>query len=195
MDDSAHLRIGVLSGRVGVSPGLLRAWERRYGLLQPSRSAGGFRLYSGADEARGPVDAALPRSRAVSGRGGTSRGRRRRIASRWRGLEPAKRGYTELAAELEAALGRFDESAAHAAFDRLFYGVQAPDGAARSGAPVSRMTSVRRWERGDASVAQEHFASNLLRGRLLGLARGWADATGPRGGFSRVRRASSMTCR
>jgi hypothetical protein len=24
-----------------------------------------------------------------------------------------------------------------------------------------------RWERGEASVAQEHFASNLLRGRLL----------------------------
>ena len=37
-----------------------------------------------------------------------------------------------------------------------------------------------RWERGEASVAQEHFASNLLRGRLLGLARGWAEATGPR---------------
>ena len=37
-----------------------------------------------------------------------------------------------------------------------------------------------RWERGEASVAQEHFASNILRGRLLGLARGWAEATGPR---------------
>ena len=30
----------------GVSPELLRAWERRYGLLQPTRSAGGLRLYS-----------------------------------------------------------------------------------------------------------------------------------------------------
>ena len=29
-------------------------------------------------------------------------------------------------------------------------------------------------------MAQEHFASNLLRGRLLGLARGWAEASGPR---------------
>jgi methanogenic corrinoid protein MtbC1 len=29
-------------------------------------------------------------------------------------------------------------------------------------------------------VAQEHFASNILRGRLLGLARGWAEASGPR---------------
>ena len=37
-----------------------------------------------------------------------------------------------------------------------------------------------RWERGEASVADEHFASNLLRGRLLGLARGWDQGAGPR---------------
>ena len=36
-----------------------------------------------------------------------------------------------------------------------------------------------RWERGEATVAQEHFASNLLRGRLLGLARGWGRGSGP----------------
>ena len=29
-------------------------------------------------------------------------------------------------------------------------------------------------------MAQEHFASNLLRGRLLGLARGWDRGLGPR---------------
>src|SRR6478672_8943253 len=52
MTDSAHLRIGALSRRTGVSPELLRAWEQRYGLLQPTRSPGGFRLYSEADEAR-----------------------------------------------------------------------------------------------------------------------------------------------
>jgi methanogenic corrinoid protein MtbC1 len=37
-----------------------------------------------------------------------------------------------------------------------------------------------RWERGQASVAQEHFASNLLRGRLANLARGWGNGRGPR---------------
>jgi methanogenic corrinoid protein MtbC1 len=36
-----------------------------------------------------------------------------------------------------------------------------------------------RWARGDVSVAQEHFASALLRGRLLGLARGWGTGSGP----------------
>ena len=37
-----------------------------------------------------------------------------------------------------------------------------------------------RWERGTASIAQEHFASNLIRGRLAGLARGWGNGHGPR---------------
>src|SRR5919206_57996 len=49
MPAGAVLRIGELSKRSGVSPELLRAWERRYGLLRPTRSPGGLRLYSPAD--------------------------------------------------------------------------------------------------------------------------------------------------
>ena len=36
-----------------------------------------------------------------------------------------------------------------------------------------------RWQQGTISVAQEHFASNVLRGRLAGLARGWGSGQGP----------------
>src|SRR3954453_6764341 len=46
------LRIGELSRRVGVTPDVLRAWERRYALLRPQRSRSGQRLYTEADEAR-----------------------------------------------------------------------------------------------------------------------------------------------
>src|SRR4051794_41858422 len=49
MAGDAHLRIGELSRRSGVSVELLRAWERRYGVLRPQRSAGGLRLYSSGD--------------------------------------------------------------------------------------------------------------------------------------------------
>jgi DNA-binding transcriptional MerR regulator len=49
---SGSLRIGEFARRVGVNPELLRAWERRYGLLQPVRSPGGFRLYSNEDAER-----------------------------------------------------------------------------------------------------------------------------------------------
>ena len=46
------VRIGELSRRVGVPVESLRAWERRYGLLSPSRTPGGFRLYGEDDVAR-----------------------------------------------------------------------------------------------------------------------------------------------
>src|SRR4029453_19315392 len=49
MSETGLLRIGALSRRTGVSPELLRAWERRYALLRPTRSAGGLRLYSQDD--------------------------------------------------------------------------------------------------------------------------------------------------
>ncbi|MGC1802162.1 MAG: MerR family transcriptional regulator, partial [Solirubrobacterales bacterium] len=48
----ARLRIGELSRRTGVRTDTLRAWERRYGLLRPERSDGGFRLYGPEDEQR-----------------------------------------------------------------------------------------------------------------------------------------------
>ena len=47
--EAGLLRIGELSRRTGVSPELLRAWERRYELLKPMRSTGGLRLYSSDD--------------------------------------------------------------------------------------------------------------------------------------------------
>src|ERR1700722_18366278 len=52
LEGSPVLRMGELSRRAGVSDHVLRAWESRYGLLQPVRSAGGFRLYSEADARR-----------------------------------------------------------------------------------------------------------------------------------------------
>src|SRR6476659_8076246 len=50
--DPGPLRIGEFARRVGVNPELLRAWERRYGLLLPVRSSGGFRLYTADDGER-----------------------------------------------------------------------------------------------------------------------------------------------
>jgi methanogenic corrinoid protein MtbC1 len=41
--------IGVVADRTGLSPDVLRVWERRYGVVEPTRSAGGQRLYSDAD--------------------------------------------------------------------------------------------------------------------------------------------------
>ena len=52
MSEVSQLRIGELARRTGVATDLLRAWERRYGLLAPTRTESGYRLYSSADVRR-----------------------------------------------------------------------------------------------------------------------------------------------
>lgn len=44
--------IQVVSRRTGLSPDVLRAWERRFGLVDPERGPGGRRLYSDAEVER-----------------------------------------------------------------------------------------------------------------------------------------------
>lgn len=49
MQSEALFSIGAVSEQTGVHSVTLRAWERRYGLLQPSRTPKGHRLYSQQD--------------------------------------------------------------------------------------------------------------------------------------------------
>jgi methanogenic corrinoid protein MtbC1 len=168
------LRIGELSKRVGVSPELLRAWERRYGLLRPARSAGGLRLYSPADVER----VALMQQHLARGVGRCGGGCARGAGGRRRGgcataLRPAA-----IRDELAAALDAFDEPSAQAILDRLLALATMETLLSEVILPYLQELG-ERWERGEASVAQEHFASGVLRGRLLGLARGWGLGFGP----------------
>jgi DNA-binding transcriptional MerR regulator/methylmalonyl-CoA mutase cobalamin-binding subunit len=53
MNESTPLHpVRVVVQRTGLSPDVLRAWERRYGAVEPVRTAGGQRLYTGADVER-----------------------------------------------------------------------------------------------------------------------------------------------
>lgn len=175
MTESAGLvRIGELGRRTGVSPELLRAWEQRYGLLQPTRSPGGFRLYSALDVAR-------VRRMTELLEGGLSAAEAAREALRVEGQGAALRpaDVTALADQMRHALDAFEAEQAHAALDRLLTGVPVESALADVLLPYLRELGGR-WASGDATVAQEHFASALLRGRLLALARGWDRGEGPR---------------
>jgi len=169
------LRIGELSKRAGVSPELLRAWERRYGLLSPTRSSGGLRLYSLED---------LERVRLMRRHidGGLAAAEAAVLVSRAPVVEGAGKAALasplEAQSELAAALDAFDEPSAQAVIDRLLAATTLDAFLAEVVLPYLRELG-ERWERGQASVAQEHFASNVLRGRLLGLSRGWGLGLGP----------------
>jgi DNA-binding transcriptional MerR regulator len=179
LDPPAVLRIGELSRRLGVSDHVLRAWERRYGLLRPVRSAGGFRLYSEADEARvrrmqAYIDEGL--SPAEAARAALADAQVDGTAT----AVTADADGTLLGATgaLERALADMDEPAAQAVLDRLLTTFTVETVLREVIMPYLHDLG-ERWQRGDAAVSQEHYASNVLRGRMAALARGWGHGQGP----------------
>jgi DNA-binding transcriptional MerR regulator len=167
------LRIGELSRRTGVRAQTLRAWERRYGLLQPDRSEGGFRLYSGGDEQRVRVMRRLLDS-------GVSAAEAARLAASGAPPPPtAERAVLGTPARsLREALERFDEAEATAVLDEAIAALSVDALATHIVLPALREVG-ERWERGETSVSQEHFGTNVIRGRLTSMARNWGAGSGP----------------
>jgi DNA-binding transcriptional MerR regulator len=170
----AYLRIGEVARRSGVSADLLRVWERRYGVLQPERSTGGFRLYSEQDVAR------VERMRRLVDEGVSAAEAARLVDEGATHVTraPQTGDLADARQTLHDAIASFDETAAHEAFDRLVADLT-PETILRDVVLPLLHEVGESWARGELSVAQEHFGTNVLRGRLLGLARGWARGVGP----------------
>jgi DNA-binding transcriptional MerR regulator len=168
----ARFRIGELSRRTGTSPEVLRAWETRHHLLRPERTSGGYRLYSEED---------VRRVRAVQALrvGGVPLAEAARTVTAEERPATAVEGPAAEAAALAVALDAFDESAAQAAIDRLL--ARFSVGLVLRDVLLPHLRAVGlAWELGRRSIAQEHFASGMIEGRLRALARGWDQGSGPR---------------
>ncbi|MGA2929466.1 MAG: MerR family transcriptional regulator [Solirubrobacteraceae bacterium] len=163
------LRIGEFARRVGVTPELLRAWEQRYELLQPVRSPGGFRLYTDQDAER------VARMRHALNEGLSAAEAARAALARG---QPSEGLLQDAAARLLTAIERYDEPTAHAVLDESLaaFGLEAVLG----DVILPTLTQVGLgWQQGTLQISQEHFASNLIRGRLLSLTRLWSRGGGP----------------
>ena len=212
------MRIGELAAKVGVSTHVLRAWESRYGLLRPVRSAGGYRLYGHEDERR-VREVILLRDQGVSaveasrrvlaaerggtpvsaenGDGGTAPGtprapaRRRAGAGGAGGGDPASEGRDAgasppglradppmLVAQLLDAVTALDEDRAHAVLDTAFVERSVESAIIDVLLPLFVRVG-EMWELGRIGIAQEHFASSLVRRRLGALSLTWGVGTGP----------------
>lgn len=174
MTEEARLRIGEFSRRVGEAPELLRAWEARYGLPRPERTVGGLRLYSEQDERRVRamryhIDAGLSSFEAA---------RLAKLADDCP-LESASAILADIDAALERSFETLDEPGAQAALDRLLAAFELRQALAAVILPCLRRLGDR-WACAQISVAEEHFASAIISGRLHGLAQGWGLGIGPR---------------
>ncbi len=169
-----RIRIGELSRRTGISPEVLRAWERRYGLFQPERTPGGFRLYFPMDERRartmrdrigGGVQAAEAARRTLQDYPPT-------VAREPKETPSAPASNADPFTDLRAAINRFDGAAAHEALDRLSR-LMSVDSLLTHGVAPYLAEASDPWESSDLADARGRFATPLLRGRLLERSRDW----------------------
>jgi DNA-binding transcriptional MerR regulator len=162
-----------LSRRVGESPELLRAWETRYELVKPERTPGGLRLYSEQDERRVRV----MRHHINAGLAASEAARMTKLADGPQ-ADAGAMSLAGLAAALQSSFDALDEPAAQTVLDRLLIVFGLRQALSEVILPVLERLG-QRWADGQVSVAEEHFASNIIGGRLRSLAQGWGEGVGP----------------
>ena len=153
----------------GVPAPTIRSWERRYGFPTPERTATARRLYSEQDVA------VIRWVKQETGRG-TAVGQALQWAREYLAEEPPAAaspsvgavGAEALIVALLAAVARFDEGAAEAALNQAFAQF-APDMALTAVVQPALVEIGERWARAELPVSAEHFASHLVRRRLLAL--------------------------
>ncbi len=153
--------IGTVASLTGVSPITLRAWERRYGLLDPRRKPSGHRLYSREDIDRVHRVVALLE-------GGMRIGQVREElladpdAEAAAGTATVWESYRN---EMIAAIVRFDERRLEAAYGNAL-SLHPVEVATRELLTPLLVELGDRWQSGEGSVAEEHFFAFYMRNTL-----------------------------
>jgi DNA-binding transcriptional MerR regulator/methylmalonyl-CoA mutase cobalamin-binding subunit len=167
-DSAATYSIKAVAEATGLTVETLRAWERRYQVIEPQRGAGGHRLYTAHDVSR------LRRLRETTARGhpiGKIAHLSNDALSRLLSDPPASGGDAAdraLIGRILAAVSKYRP----AECDQLMamaFALLSPAEAVRGViAPALREVG-ERWHRGTMSIAQERIASNCARRQLISL--------------------------
>jgi len=151
--------IGAISSMTGVNAVTLRAWERRYGLIQPQRTETGHRLYSDKDleaiqEVLSLLDQGISISRIKNALETTSDSKEAR-PSHW----------VTYSKDLQTGVNNFDEQVLNQVYNE-----------AMSLYPVDVVTREliipfmkklgQRWEKVSTGIAEEHFFTSFMRNKL-----------------------------
>lgn len=152
--------IKTVAALTGVNPTTIRAWERRYQFIVPSRTESGHRLYSDQDveKIKWVVDKqkeGLTVSQAIQ-----------QLHQAVAPEPKATRLYDEeLKDGLLDSLLSFDERTAHDLINRAFNTFSFEKVTNDIIGPLL-MEIGSRWEKGAITIAHEHFATAFLRSRL-----------------------------
>jgi DNA-binding transcriptional MerR regulator/methylmalonyl-CoA mutase cobalamin-binding subunit len=168
-------RINVAAEMSGVSEGLIRAWERRYGVLKPKRTPSGYRAYTEADIS------VLKRLKQLTQEGVS-------IAEAVKLLPSIKRDVKEALDKTERsapriprpgqtdkwrqdiliAAERLDQQAVEVILDEAMASMPAVAFFDEVLAPLQREVG-ERWHAGTLTVAEEHLVTQAARQRVIAL--------------------------
>jgi MerR family transcriptional regulator, light-induced transcriptional regulator len=167
----ALMRIAAVAAETGVPEPTLRAWERRYGIPTPTRTAAGYRLY-GAEHVE-----QVRRMRELCDAGVAAAEAARLVlgppapqAAAHMGFAPGADAMGRAVASLLGHIERFDEVGLADEARRLFGLADSITLLDRVIRPVLLEVGDR-WHRGTLSVAHEHLATHALRELLSDLVR------------------------
>lgn len=153
------MRIAEVSARTGVNPSTLRAWERRHGILRPTRSPGGHRVYDEDDVARVRAVVAMVQAGA-------------QVSEAARRLSTPAPDVTDAADDAQRrlweAVDAFEETAAAAALSAATATFGIPAALDAVVVPTLRRLGVE-WRQSPRNIAREHFTSTLVRSHLVQL--------------------------
>jgi methanogenic corrinoid protein MtbC1 len=172
--DSYPLR--TVSQLTGLSPDVIRAWERRYGVVTPGRGPRGARLYSAADVAflrllRRVVES----GRAIGDVARLSAADLQKLADAAVPSEDAAPDETddrrrEIIRRALEAVNRFDLDSLERHLGHVLVALGSAEFIRTLAGPLMHEVGTR-WENGRISIAEEHFIAGVMRNLLASLLR------------------------
>ncbi len=172
LSEKRTYRIQKAARLAGLSEEVLRAWERRYGLLKPSRTPGGFRVYSDEDIAL------LKRLKLLTKEGVAIGDAVRMVAAETVAPPPPEQAPGEWPIPGTAlqnwrtgiiqAARQLDQSRVEQIVDEAFATLPPLHVVDELLIPVQREVG-ELWEAGKLTIAEEHLVTQALRFRLAGL--------------------------
>jgi DNA-binding transcriptional MerR regulator/methylmalonyl-CoA mutase cobalamin-binding subunit len=175
--------IGVVSRRTGLGQDVIRAWERRYGVVVPKRTDTGRRLYSDEDLRHLLLlKRVVNGGRRISDIAALSAGELENLASEDQVTAPQEviRMPVDTEAPLEAAVdavAQLDGDRLEAILTEAALAMSAPEMRQKLIAPL--LTEIgERWRAGTVRVAHEHLASSIVRAFVDGMRDRSTNGTG-----------------
>lgn len=166
---SAHYRIQVAAEMSGVSPLLIRAWERRYGVLEPKRTDSGYRTYSQLDiEVLKRLKDLTSEGLAISQAAAMVPAIRRELQSSPPIKQPVEAQLQRWQALVLQAAKRFDQAAVERILDEAYRSMAPVSFYEELVAPLMREVGDR-WHGKTLSVMEEHLISAVVREKLVAL--------------------------